>query len=53
MLDELDLESIIDENDIELSWTRWKKAFLSIMDKCIPKAKLPNRINLPWLTKAN
>ena len=51
MLDDLDLDSIFAENSIEESWMRWKEAFLSIMDKCIPKVNLPDRRNLPWLTR--
>ena len=30
--------ALLDSTDINLSWTNWSKAFLSIMDKCIPKA---------------
>ena len=47
----LDMEGIIDGNSVEKSWTNWKRAFMSIMEDCIPKAQLPNRRNLPWLTK--
>ena len=47
LIDMLDMESIIDGNSVEKSWTNWKRAFMSI----IPKAQLPNRRNLPWLTK--
>ena len=46
LLDELDLETIIDSS-IENSWSRWKETFLAIMERCIPKAQLPNRKNLP------
>ena len=51
LLDELDLESIIDDSSIENSWSRWKEAFLAVMERCIPKAQVPKRKNLPWLTK--
>ena len=51
LLDELDLDTIIDDSSIENSWSRWKDAFLAIMERCIPKAQVPNRKNLPWLTK--
>lgn len=37
MLDDLNLDTIFVENCIEECWNRWKEAFLSIMDKCIPK----------------
>ena len=43
--------NIIDGNSVK-SWTNWKRAFfMSIMADCIPKTQLPNRRNLPWLTK--
>ena len=51
MLDNLNLDIIFVENSIEECWNQWKEAFLSIMDKCIPKVNLPDRRNLPWLTK--
>ena len=28
-----------------------KKAFLDIMDTCIPKSTLPDRRSVPWMTK--
>ena len=51
LIDMLDMESIIDGYSVETSWTNWKRAFMSIMEDCIPKAQLPNRRNLPCLTK--
>ena len=48
----VDLEAIIDPNDIQLTWSNWKKkVFLDIMDECIPTSIVPIRKNLPWLTK--
>ena len=52
MLDDLDMDTIeLVENSIEESWSRWKEAFVSIMNRCIPKVSLSERKNLPWLTK--
>ena len=47
----LDMDSIIDSNSVEKSWSNWKITFTSIMEDCVPKAQLHNRRNLPWLTK--
>ena len=46
---DVDLETIIDPNDIQSTWSNWK-IFLDIMDKCIPKSILPNRKKFQWLT---
>ena len=51
LLMDVDLESIINPYDIQSTWSNWKKIFLDIMDECIPTSILPNRKNLPWLTK--
>ena len=49
---DVDLETIIiDPNDIQSTRWNWKKMFLDIMDECIPTSILPNRKDLPWLTK--
>ena len=50
LLDDLNTENIFDSSSIEISWARWKKAFMDIMERCIPKAEIPDRKNLPWLT---
>ena len=34
-----------------MAWTKFQDAFLETMEKCIPKGKIPERENLPWLTK--
>ena len=47
----MDLGQIFVTNDLDLSWLKWRKAFLSIMDLCIPHSILPSRQSLPWLTK--
>ena len=47
----MNLDQIFCGDDIDLCWTRWKTAFLKIMDDCIPKARLPDSLNPPWITK--
>ena len=37
--------------DANESWTNWCEKFLSIMEECIPRRTLPQRRNLPWLSK--
>jgi len=32
-------------------WTKFQDVFLETMRKCIPKGKIYQRKNLPWLTK--
>ena len=51
LIEAIDRSSLPDPTDINRSWTQWSKAFLSIMEKCIPKAALPRRKNRPWLSK--
>ena len=51
LIDMLDMDSIIDSNSVEKSWSNWKRTFMYIMEDCVPKAQFPNRRNLPWLTK--
>ena len=43
--------TIIDCNNIDVFWFNWKNIFMEIMDQCIPSSVLPERKNLPWLTK--
>ena len=52
MLSNCDLNTILEPNDINISWDCWKKFFLDVMERCIPTAFLPNRRNLPWLSKS-
>ena len=52
LLADRDLDTLIDPSDINLSWNKWKEAFLEIMAICIPRNYLPKRHNLPWLTKS-
>ena len=51
MIDDTDWDQIFSNNsDINHCWSLWHKRFLEIMDECIPKAVLPKRKNLPWLS---
>ena len=43
LLMDVDLETIIDSNNIQSTWSNWKKMFVDIMDECIPTSILPNR----------
>ena len=43
--------TILFSNDINETWTKWCDQFLKIMCECIPTKTLPNRKNLPWLSK--
>ena len=51
LLMDLDLDNIINPSDMDSSWLSWKQEFLRVMDECIPSSTLPDRKNLPWLTK--
>ena len=51
LLCETDFEQILVPGDIQASWIQFKTVFLDIMEQCIPSAVLPDRHNLPWLTK--
>ena len=50
LIDSFDWNSLLSD-DINEAWSNWSQKFLSIMNECIPKKKLPNRKNLPWLSK--
>ena len=52
LLEDVDWDSLLLQvSDIDQAWLIWKDTFLSIMNECIPRAILPNRVNRPWLTK--
>ena len=51
MLCDMDLNDIMDPTNIQTSWLCFKTAFLDVMEQCIPQSVVPNRQNLPWLTK--
>ena len=42
---------ILDPTDIQISWSRFKRIFLEVMEECIPRSVLPDRKNLPWMSK--
>ena len=50
MIENFDWNSIMCDN-IDLSWSNWHDQFLKILEECIPKRSLPQRRNLPWLSK--
>jgi hypothetical protein len=50
LIDHTDWKSVMSE-DVNASLVKWQTAFISIMQRCIPKAVLRPRKNLPWLTK--
>ena len=50
LIEDVDWESLLDDN-IDISWSNWHNKFISIMEECIPKKRLPNRKNLPWLNR--
>ena len=51
MIDAFDWNSLVSE-DVNLYWSKWREAFLSIMRECIPTAVLPSQCNLPWLNSS-
>ena len=51
LLCDIDPNDILIPSDIQLSWSHFKAAFLSVMEQCIPQTVLPDRKNLPWLSK--
>ena len=51
LLCETNFNEILDPTDVQRRWSQFKAVFLDIMEQCIPKAVLPQRRNLPWLTK--
>jgi len=51
LLCDIDLNDILIPSDIQLSWSHFKATFLSVMEQCIPQTVLPDRKNLPWLSK--
>lgn len=51
MIDDTDWDQIFSNaSDINHCWSLWHKKILEIMDECIPKAVLPKRKNLPWIS---
>jgi len=48
---DMDLNNILDPTDIQTSWLCFKTAFLDVMERCIPQSVVPNRHNVPWVSK--
>ena len=51
LLCETNFDEILDPTDVPRRGSQFKAVFLEIMEQCVPKAVLPQRRNLPWLTK--
>jgi hypothetical protein len=52
LLSQVESSTIIVNDDVDECWKKWNNAFLRIMEQCIPYGRLPNRKNLPWLSKS-
>ena len=52
LIESTDWMSLLNTSNIDKSWSKWKSAFLNIMEEWIPKATLPPKRNRPWLTKS-
>ena len=50
LIDNCNWESL-QRQDVSETWLTWCERFISIMEKCIPRKTLPQRKNLPWLSK--
>lgn len=51
LLCDIEFNDVLDPCDIQKSWIQLKATFLDVMEQCIPRSALPQRHNLPWLTK--
>ena len=40
LIDMLEMDSIIDSNSVEKSWSNWKGTIMSIMEEGVPKAPI-------------
>ena len=50
MIDSINWDPLITE-DVNISLANWQKAFMNIMEECIPRVILPKKQNLPWMSK--
>ena len=50
LINETNWDWLYDLSDVDVVGDEWEKLFMAIMDQCIPKASLPSRRNLPWMT---
>ena len=44
-------KSLVDQSDVNRSWSNWRDRFMQIMHDCIPSGVIPPQRNRPWLTK--
>ena len=51
LIESTDWDSLLDPEDINISWKNWSVKFLGIMQASIPASTLPPRRNRPWLSK--
>ena len=51
MIEAIDWDSLASD-DMNLYWSQWRAAFLSIMRECVPSVILPPQKNLPWLNSS-
>ena len=51
MLLDCDWDALLESNDVDQWINVWNQKFMHVMETCIPKGTLPQRRNLPWLTK--
>ena len=50
MIDSINWDPLITE-DVNILLANWQKAFMNIMEECIPRVILPKKQNLPWMSK--
>ena len=51
MIEEVDWDSLLPEDDIDLAANNWHNEVMDIMHTCIPQRTLTKRRNVPWITK--
>ncbi len=51
MVEEVDWDSLLPEDDVDLAAVNWHSKVMEIMHACIPQQTLNERRNMPWLTK--
>ena len=51
ILDTTDWDELLDD-DVDSSWSRWKKCFLHTMSQCIPRVTIKSERRVPWVTHA-
>ena len=51
MIEEVDWDSLLPEDDIDLAANNWHNKVMNIMHTCIPQQTLTKRRNVSWLTK--